>query len=725
MTMRPTPSWWMSERASRRLAGFAAALLSSFAPGWLAGPPTALAQQSPFDSRDTNPAAPEVGPFVGPPAPYPAITLGCRVLAEDNRAKVLSTLVLVPDEISYLAAIAAWHVAEDGSQTRFPVLIDDGTHGAEQQIARFVRAFDPRRVVRFKAAAEPLSDKPLERRAAFEKVLGTVWGAPGGKPEDLKKRFGALGFTPFGVVAAWPSDPAWTAAIALAAARGQPILWLEPRGGGLDSWVGIQEAITFGNQVNEQVKQFGYTYEEPGDEIQAVCLCMSMAGKVYYGEEEPSKTRFRALTDFVGRTFSTAKGKAYSLRWGWASQIVGDQPTAAYDAMSALFTKWWDRAWLVDGYNSSAPWVNYDMTVVSRVLAKQGVDIILDDSSGGVGVDDVRRRASGTRMGSTQPLGSSSPGMGMDATFFAVNTKGMEDFFELHPGLGRPDDIPLFRRPFAAYVVHSWSARYPSQRSTIAGMCLERGAFAYIGSVDEPTLQGFTPTPIFANRLVANIPWGAVGRQDADPRHPENDVPWKIAVFGDPLATLGSSPERVDEAPALPGLRNVADEVPEALKSRDFAAALRTLTILGRDKDAQRLLSALIRENPAAATPEVVLAGISAAFFLGDVDTLFAGVRILKPVLEDAPRVSREKMAEVRDMLWHATWPLQNTLSDPEGDLLAHMLRPESLARDAEEAARVVERHGGTIGSRGDVIERARGMTKDEALREELRKLRR
>src|SRR5262245_36970126 len=60
----------------------------------------------------------------------PAARLGIRAEGVRRRVGVISTVVLVPDKASYVAAIAAWSMAarEGNTQSigaRFPVLIDD------------------------------------------------------------------------------------------------------------------------------------------------------------------------------------------------------------------------------------------------------------------------------------------------------------------------------------------------------------------------------------------------------------------------------------------------------------------------------------------------------------------------------------------------------------------------------------------------------------------------
>src|SRR5262249_1871807 len=161
-----------------------------------------------------------------------------------------------------------------------------------------------------------------------------------------------------------------------------------------------------------------------------------------------------------------------------------------------------DSAWLFDGYDSSQPWILWDMTKAAGELDRIGIKSVLDDGPNGQGLSDLRVRAAGVRQGPTSSL-KGEPGMGIDAGLIAGNTSGKPEFVDLKPGQGKPVDIPVLRRPAMVYFVHSFSAWSPTARSTIAGVWLERGAYAYLGSVDEPMLSGFLPTPLAMARLAA------------------------------------------------------------------------------------------------------------------------------------------------------------------------------------------------------------------------------
>ena len=60
----------------------------------------------------------------------------------------LPILIIVSDEPSYIEAIARWTI-----HARYPVLLDDGTEAAREDIARFARAYSPKSILRWSSGA--------------------------------------------------------------------------------------------------------------------------------------------------------------------------------------------------------------------------------------------------------------------------------------------------------------------------------------------------------------------------------------------------------------------------------------------------------------------------------------------------------------------------------------------------------------------------------------------
>ena len=71
----------------------------------------------------------------------------------------------------------------------------------------------------------------------------------------------------------------------------------------------------------------------------------------------------------------------------------------------------------------------------------------------------------------------------------------------------------------------------PDDGKTVGGRWLERGVYAYVGSVDEPYLEAFVTPRLLTNRLQMLTPFLIAAREIAAP-------PWKITTIGDPLMTI-------------------------------------------------------------------------------------------------------------------------------------------------------------------------------------------
>ncbi len=614
----------------------------------------------------------------------PAIRLGVRAEAVRRAASVIPVVVLVSDPQSYLEAIARWtHAA------RYPVLVDDGSTLARENIARFVRAFEPARVVRYSsdveaAAAEGAAGQGQDgakpgpaiwpstegaRQMAIQTAMLRVWGTT--DPGEFANRMNELKIAPPGVVIASAADPAWTGALALAAARAQPLLW-DKLPGGINDEVSQAEADRFCSMLETACEQIGLTWRETGDALDAVTVCLNSAIKV-----RTAPDRLVALTDYVGRLPSaapqdpaappTAPSRETGPRWAWCGQLFGNESEAAYRAMCSLFLHT-RRAWLFDGYPSSQPWSTFDAATAADTLNQGGIETQIDDRVDGAGRGQWMRRVS-------RPL---------DAALVLVNTKGNPEFFDLEPGQCRPGDVPALRAPAAVYFVHSWSAALPGVRGTIAARWLERGAYAYIGSVQEPYLQSFVPTPIFAARMVSSFPWGAAPRAD-------DGRAWRIAVFGDPLATIGPPAPRLSDADLpLKHVTNVADLIPSVVREKRYAEALALLTVTGRDVDAARLAAGLLHDDRAAVTPEVARAALAPLFREGQTQDLLLAWEQAVGLAGGGPELE----PWMRDLTWLAvSGKLENAAGSPDERALAALrtnIRPEQPGADAAALSRAM-----------------------------------
>jgi hypothetical protein len=454
---------------------------------------------------------------------------------------------------------------------------------------------------------------------------------------DLIEHAASQGIRPPGVVVAWAEDPAWPAGLALAAGRLQPLIFVSTPGG-LSGVATGEAADAFAQGIEARIAALPVSWQELGDDIDAVTLCLNVPARARApGADERD---FRALTDRVGR-HGPAEAAA---RWAWAGQVSGTEARAAYRAMSGLFVPLLTRedpapnsgaasepaaaapraqAWIFDAYESGGGWDAFDGAKAAAYFEQAGVRARLDDG--------VRQGLADWRAAGLRPL---------DASVVLVNTTGTASDFELRPGTASAGDVPVLARPTLVHFVHSFSAQFPGNEGTIAGRFLAHGAVAYAGSVHEPFLDAFVPTPVFAGRMLSGWAFGAAARTD-------HRGWWRIAVLGDPLLTF-MGPGQAADAGALPlvGAVDLDEERRTAVVERDYPRALATLRRLGRTSDAARLAKALLESEPGSFTAEVAREAVPALFFAGEPGAVLRA-------FERLDQADRAHPALV-DAMWHA-----------------------------------------------------------------------
>jgi hypothetical protein len=607
----------------------------------------------------------------------PQVKLGIRVAAVRSAWPVIPLVVIVPDGESYIEAVAAWNL-----RGRYPVLIDDGSEQAREEIACFVRGFAPAKVVRWQRSGKPEGG----RREGIESAVRRVWSAPlpgeTAPPEirdqnQLVSRWRAVGVVPPGVVVASPEDPAWTAALALSVGRMQPICWVSA-GQNINAVMTLENASALAKQIEDACIATGLSWNNLGDELEAVALCLNSPAKT-----QQDASNVCATTDLIGRMEKDGS-RSQGPRWAWCGQIFGSESRAAYQAMCSLFLRT-KSAWLFDGYPGGDPWQKYDATEAASFFEKIKLETKLFDAP--------RQSAVHWRQAAASPV---------EADIVCVNTKGMADEFNLEPGQCRPGDVPLLTRPAMVYMVHSFSAAVPGERTTVAGRWLERGAYAYIGSVYEPFLHSFPPTPMVAARLASAFPWGAAGRVDSEL--------WKIATFGDPLLTLGDAGPKSELELPLKDASDTQALVAAAVGAREYAEAATLLTLSGRDKEAAQLAAAVRKDEPKAFDAALAAAAVLPAFRAGDLALVLACMDAIPP--------ERATGAQ-RDALWLAAWPKLQTLDEKAYRTLEKHLREDQVGRDAHELAKEMAPKLG-VRAAAELINRVRDRAKTDYDRREL-----
>ncbi|MFP4338630.1 MAG: hypothetical protein ACLFQP_11945, partial [Halothece sp.] len=143
--------------------------------------------------------------------------LGQKIITLRQAIPTEKRVILVPDEATFLNAIQQWNL-----QRRYPILIED-----DYYTPRFLRRFQPEEVIRLSS----IKETPSNRKDTMRKAVAAAWES---EAETLSQTWENLGWNPPGVVITSVNDPASVAAVALAADRGQPLLFLEDYFGGVN-----------------------------------------------------------------------------------------------------------------------------------------------------------------------------------------------------------------------------------------------------------------------------------------------------------------------------------------------------------------------------------------------------------------------------------------------------------------------------------------------------------
>lgn len=649
--------------------------------------PTGQAPGQPSGQGDGDPAGSGAAPVRFNLADYLAQTRGLpanlRAGARAHRFResqqVAGTVVITDSAETAAEAIRGWR-----GLVRYPVLIDDGSVLAAENIARFVRAFEPGLVVRLTPPTPPEWPDDLEGRAS--RLVGLLGATVQGETEikDVTAhlaRLRELGIGPQGVVVLDPLDPAWIAGFALAVGRGQIVTFITADGRTNGRMSG-DEMRAMAGSIQTQLERVNARWAEVGDEIDAVTITANIPLRVGLGVDGEDE---KALTDLIGRHRA-----GIGNRWAWAGAIFGDSQTALYRAMCGLFLPV-DSAWLFDGYGRGDPWDLYDSTTTSRAFQEAGIETVVHDIPANR-VRDWRRAAAG----------------GLETDLILVNSKGTVGFFQLGDGKAYPGDTPLLDIPAAMHIVHSWSARVPDSPRSVAGRWLEHGVYAYYGSIDEPYLSAFVPTPKLAGRMLVGFPFGVAVRVDGGP-------PWKLNVLGDPLITFNpgsTAGSRIAQPVPINPSEDLADTSAAALKAGEYAEGIREMVLAGRDADVARLARAMIDQRPENVSNAVARAALLSLYREGHHLTMAKAFALLSP--------DDQKILLFQDALWHAgRIVLSRGPSTVYEGLLGRNLRPGQMDIDAIEVAQHIASRAGA-GEAVVFLERVMPEIKPDRAKEEV-----
>ncbi len=614
----------------------------------------------------TSAHAPAQTPTLGPRAPAnPAATaqipwpvvLGQRTASLERDWPIIDQVVLVPDARTYLDEIAKW-----SPLGRWPVLFEDGFYAP-----MFMRGFAPARVVRrTSVGAMPTARAEREKLIAESAAAAIHDGST-----DVIAAAAKRGITPSMVVITCADDPAWTAAAALAAGRCAPIHFNSDPFGRPGDAIGAVQVTALARVVEAAAERTGLPWKGLGDAIDAFVICRDVAWKCV--PDLPAALRIEipsgpfptapgqplSTLDFVGRHTDGAW-------WAIGAGIFGSEERSIYVAMCSLFAPR-RTAWLTNAYESGPGWSAYDVAPAARKLTEQGFAARTwsrEENS----LDAWRRLLMG----------------GFNCDVLVANSHGVSTQFGLFGGgTAWAGDVPYFDRPVAVHFLHSFSLESPAIPSTIGGAFLDRGVYAYHGSVYEPLLQAFVTPELLADRVGALAPFTVSARvyEGGFAR------PWRTASFGDPLVLM-ATPERIGArrvAPAGDAFVDLKQQAADHLKRfRDasdtmaVALAMRDLELLGSDEKVVGLWGIAKTLDTASDAAPYALGALFRTRDLAAFATAYDAARVVTP--------------RARDMLWQLATPRMGALSDmrlvallgrdprgPDASVDLGLLRPTAL----------------------------------------------
>ena len=591
-----------------------------------------------------------------------AVKLGLRVRQLDLAIPLIDQVVLVPDPATYVQEIAKW-----SPKARWPVLIED-----EHFCSMFIRRFKPSRVLR----RTPSIGLPTDKKTLEKTLKGVVIKALGGQPnkQSLSDLLQASQYLPPGVVITSVDDPAWVAALALAAGRAQLLAWMDTDWGPQNEWLTIQKGMSLLAEVRMILDRTGLPWEEPGDTIETLTICRKMPIGMHLNmpiqaqpplPDQKAGRLGLATMDAIGRTHVAERG-VYT---GW---IFGDEKRCAYVAMCSLFLPR-SKVTLVDSYANKEPGMEpYDMSEAEKALDTMGYGV------------DLFRGGQASQLNWQRRLVG-----GLTTDLFFMNSQGGCTRFGLVQGDGDAVDVPLLNTPVAMQFIHSYSMCNPSDPATIAGMWLSHGAYSYVGSISEPYLAAFVPTIRVVEKMVNFVPFIISCRwwPEASPF----SRPWRVSAFGDPLM-LAPAPNRYDiqrVPPPNDGQVNLraqaATLMRSATKNSDdatYAQAIQLLVLIGEDQLAVEFWN-LARQNGADASGSTAILG-----------PLFRAKD--RKAFLTAWQAASNVTAIDRDMLWHLCGNLMTFETDREIiNTLSKNLRRRSRGTDLTRLAPYLERAEG------------------------------
>lgn len=504
-------------------------------------------------------------------------------------------VVLVPDAATYLDELSRWT-----KDARWPVLFEDDYYAP-----MFIRRYEPLEVFRRESVGSLPRDHD-ERKALIQQIIANSWRLDGSTATTGPEAFAERKFQPIGMVFTSLEDPAWTAGVALAAAHGQYIGWLDGDWGKADEVLHASRTKRLLETISTELEATGMPWKGLGDGIDMLTVCRAMCARVDTDIKTPLPENFppdiangpKAVTDVIGRNPDGTRN-AFA---GW---INGGQRASCYAAMCSYFLPR-SRVWLGDSYTDEDGGLVYGLAESARLFKRLGYEVQLDENL------------------TLASFRAAAPG-GLDADLVMINSKGNADFFDLGTDRIAPVEAPILNTPAVLYLLHSWSLKRPESTDTVGGRWIRNGAYALVGSSHEPLLSGFVPPTEVTRRLVGRLPLGMAVRWW--PGEGPLSAPWRINLLGDPF--MACNPPDYMKRKIAPNNGGGATNLnKEALASLDaavnepsdasFTKAIRLHQLIDQDAMGVDLWHRAVKEKVAG--PECARAALGSLFRAQDRD---------------------------------------------------------------------------------------------------------
>ena len=588
------------------------------------------------------------------------------LLVTQNTHPIVKQVVLVPNAATFIDELSRW-----STEAKWPILFEDDFYAP-----MFIRAYRPDAVFR-RASVGTLPEDMTARRTLIDRTVANSWRVEKTFGVSYADVMGDRGFKPMGAVVTSLKDPAWVGGIALAAARGLDIFYIDEDLGQPGDILSDARTRELMDRIERMVRRSGTEYTEVGDRFDFLTVCRTMAARtnVDIGGALPDRlppairNGPKAITDVIGRHLD-------GRRWAFTGWILGSQRSSLYAAMCSFFLPR-TTVWLGDSYQHEEGRDAYQMGRTAIMYEQHDYEVELHENL-------------------TRSSFQAATSTGIDADQIYMNSSGNADFFDLGPDRCSPYDVPVLDRPAFLYLIHSWSMKTPDDPNTIGGRWMRNGAYAAYASSHEPLLSAFRPAYEVARRIISLIPLGPSVRlwEGEAPL----SVAWRVNLFGDPMMLSGGakdagrplapidggSAENLNEA-----ARKAMERALDAPSDDAFAETIRLFILINLDGLARDLWARAVKDG--AGGPETARVALPPLFRGGD-RTAFLEAWSVCFADRDAVRPNQREL----DMLWSLVGPTLAQEVDPETiELMTNAIRRRYPSGDMQRLAPALDRTGG------------------------------